>query len=285
MTHIYFLNEEQLDNWKFIVLDEAHVYRGASGIEMGLLLRRVTGISENRIQFILTSATLGRSDDLNSIKDISRFATELTGSNFENKDIVFAERIIPQIESIYDVKGYDYTYIYNNLEDINKVKTAVSKYSDFSSYNDINEILYELLLKDKNVEVLYKVIHNIESFDLLVKQLDHLKQDEIVSLVELIVKARKKGTNLFDLKYHLFARTLDGLFVTFAPIKRLKLTRHESIEDLKAFEIANCKHCGTTYIIGKIINDVLYQNKTIDIYENYDVEDVNFKLDFFCSKE
>lgn len=282
-SHI-FLNERQLNNWKFIVLDEAHVYRGASGIEMGLLLRRVTGIAENRIQFILTSATLGRSDDPQSIKDISRFATELTGSNFENKDIVFAERIIPQIESIYDVKGYDYTYIYNNLEDINKVKTAVSKYSDFSSYNDINEILYELLLKDKNVEVLYKTIHNIESFDLLVKQLDHLKQDEIVSLVELIVKARKEGINLFDLKYHLFARTLDGLFVTFSPIKRLKLTRHESIGDLKAFEIANCKHCGTTYIIGKIINDVLYQNKTIDIYENYDVEDVNFKLDFFVVK-
>ena len=46
---------------RFLVLDEAHIYRGATGIETSLLLRRLKArISDpTKVLHILTSATLG----------------------------------------------------------------------------------------------------------------------------------------------------------------------------------------------------------------------------------
>ena len=43
-----------------LFLDEAHTYNGALGIEIAMLLRRVTALAPKRPQFILTSATLGQ---------------------------------------------------------------------------------------------------------------------------------------------------------------------------------------------------------------------------------
>ena len=54
------ISAEGLKNLKFIVLDEAHIYRGALGIEIALLLRRLQGTANRIPQFVLTSATLGR---------------------------------------------------------------------------------------------------------------------------------------------------------------------------------------------------------------------------------
>lgn len=51
-------------HWRFLVLDEAHVYDGASGIELAFLLRRlkdrVVGSVRGHLRCIATSATLGR---------------------------------------------------------------------------------------------------------------------------------------------------------------------------------------------------------------------------------
>lgn len=47
------------------------------------------------------------------------------------------------------------------------------------------------------------------------------------------------------------------------------------IGELKAFEAGNCRYCNSPYIIGKIQRneadglEYLYQNKEVDIYENY----------------
>src|SRR5579859_5237925 len=51
-------------HWRFLVLDEAHIYDGASGIELAMLLRRlkdrVVGSERSRLRCIATSATLGK---------------------------------------------------------------------------------------------------------------------------------------------------------------------------------------------------------------------------------
>jgi len=50
---------------QFIVLDEAHTYSGAKGIEIALLMRRLREYligSKQQIQFVLTSATMGDED-------------------------------------------------------------------------------------------------------------------------------------------------------------------------------------------------------------------------------
>ena len=48
-----------LNNWHYVVLDEAHTYHGALGIELSMLMRRLTAMADKKPKFILTSATLG----------------------------------------------------------------------------------------------------------------------------------------------------------------------------------------------------------------------------------
>jgi hypothetical protein len=69
-------------NQLLLVLDEAHMYRGAKGAEVAFLLRRLRarlGIhdSPGKLRVVATSATLGT--DAEALRNISRFAADLTG--------------------------------------------------------------------------------------------------------------------------------------------------------------------------------------------------------------
>lgn len=68
------------ENELIIVLDEAHMYRGAGGAEVALLLRRLLSrldVPRERVRFILTSASLGSDDE--ATRAITRFGHDLTG--------------------------------------------------------------------------------------------------------------------------------------------------------------------------------------------------------------
>jgi hypothetical protein len=70
---------------RFIVLDEAHTYSGAQGIDVSLLMRRMgEAFPTRRLQFILTSATMGR--DKNAI---AKFGSTLTGGAYGEEDVLF----------------------------------------------------------------------------------------------------------------------------------------------------------------------------------------------------
>ncbi|MYD53272.1 MAG: DUF1998 domain-containing protein [Chloroflexi bacterium] len=71
-----------------LVVDEAHLYRGAAGAEVGLLIRRLTarlGISPERLQVIATSASFGNRADART------FAAQLTGKASSDFDVVEGE--------------------------------------------------------------------------------------------------------------------------------------------------------------------------------------------------
>ena len=68
-----------------LVIDEAHLYRGASGTEVALLIRRLTrrlGIGPERLQVICTSASLADADSA------VYFAAQLAGKTTDDFDIV-----------------------------------------------------------------------------------------------------------------------------------------------------------------------------------------------------
>ena len=63
-----------------LVLDEAHMYRGAGGAEVALLLRRLLSrldVPRARVRFILTSASLGSGAE--AARAITQFGRDLTG--------------------------------------------------------------------------------------------------------------------------------------------------------------------------------------------------------------
>jgi ATP-dependent helicase YprA (DUF1998 family) len=86
------------DNWKYIVLDEAHVYSGSLGSEISYLIARlkdrVVNGERGRISFIATSATLGGEND--TINDVVKYAEDLFGESFDKDCLVLSERVKTQ---------------------------------------------------------------------------------------------------------------------------------------------------------------------------------------------
>src|ERR1051326_3143414 len=68
---------------RYVILDEAHSYSGAQGIDVSLLMRRLReAFPECDQQFILTSATMGRDG-----REIADFARKLTGGRYSEDDV------------------------------------------------------------------------------------------------------------------------------------------------------------------------------------------------------
>ncbi len=276
---------ERLKNWKYIVLDEAHSYSGSLGIELSLLLRRLTSLALKKPQFILTSATLGKQGK--SENDIIKFARSLTSTEFDISDIIFSKCITLREQPKYRISGSDYTLIKNIGENFDDIKKIVLKYHS-SKADNTRELFYELLSHDENVHALSKLLEGgSKDFSFIYNKLQaYMTQEELIALIDIINAAEKDGIGLFDLKYHSFVRPLSGAYITYGKEPKLSLTKTNEIDGMKAFEVGNCRYCNSPYIIGKIQKkdddqmDYLLQNKEIDIYENYGNEEF-VRIDFF----
>ena len=201
--------------------------------------------------------------------------------------MLFSKRISLQGKPKYRIKGADYTAIKEATGEFDNISNIATKYCDSDSTN-VSELLYDLLLGDKNVHDLCSILSK-ECKDFLLVQnemQEHVSQGELTALIDLVNTAEKDGIGLFDLKYHSFVRPLSGAYITCGEVPRLSLTKANEIDGMKAFEIGNCRFCNSPYIIGKIQKNeqdqlnYLLQNKEVDIYENYGSEDF-VQIDYF----
>ena len=105
---------------KFIVLDEAHIYKGATGMETGLLMRRLRArISEpEAVQYILTSATLGGKDADGEIVD---FARKLCGVTFEAEGIIRSQEKQPKMVDEREIDPALFTELVNKRDSVGTV--------------------------------------------------------------------------------------------------------------------------------------------------------------------
>ena len=96
-------------HWQFIVLDEAHQYRGAKGMEMGMLIRRLKqrlrdGGRKGKDSFrcIATSATIVSDEGEEDKQAVADFAEELFGEPFSTDGIIFGthENETPQENNV-----------------------------------------------------------------------------------------------------------------------------------------------------------------------------------------
>lgn len=280
---------ERLKNWKYVVLDEAHSYHGSLGIEISLLMRRLTGFAPVKPRFILTSATLGEQGK--SENEIVNFARNLTSAAFDVQDIIFSKRIPLQAANLeYRIDGADYQCLKAYIQDRKKIEEIGEKYKKVVGEN-VRECLYELFVSDRNVYEIYNTLKDgSKSFYSIWSDLGmYVSEEELIVLIDLINIAEKNDMGLFDLKYHSFVRPLSGAYITFGKEPRISLTKTNSIDGFKAFEVGNCRFCNAPYIIGKIQHnmaeqlDYLFQNKEVDIYENYGNNE-SVKLDYFLLK-
>ena len=215
---------------RVVVLDEAHVYKGATGIEASMLVRRVeTKLTKegHSPQYVLTSATLG---DESSNPQIFAFGEKLCGHSFQS--IVRSTPIthtMPESTRILtpdDIRALQY---------------------------ETEERLFDVCNGSTQYHKLRAVVNQPLTLTEIAKATD-MQESEVVDFVAACVRAvNNQGVPLVRARYHLFIRALEGAYITLTPPYSISLTPETEIGGQKAFECAACTDCGRIAIIG--IND------------------------------
>ena len=250
-----FFSEAYSDKWKFIVLDEAHVYRGATGIEVAMLLRRLnTRLQRKNIQYILTSATLGGEDDNDAV---ASFAENLCNSRFTADDVIRARRVkLTPPAASKETPAFFYKEIAAMIEGDKDPSDILARIHDFdpSLPDDEMEALYQVIYRDPFYWRIRKALQSPKTLRDLVREME-IDEDELTAFVTVATRAVHDGGKLFDARYHMFLRAADSVYLTLAPCKRLFLEArkvyYESGREYKVFEAATCNNCHSIFLLGR----------------------------------
>ena len=262
-------------NFKFVVLDEAHVYAGATGIETAFLMGRLKGriSGEKKPQFILTSATLGDGSPVSN-KRVAEFAQRLTGYNFNVEDIVTAYRDNSQKSSV--INRYPIQLFADLANEEYFFDDILKKYNLQYTYSQEKEaeILYDII----STSHFYSKMRTKGSLIILndFAALLEISSQEAVKFISLCAKARKNGKPLIDIRYHYFLKALDGCYLALDYEDSLSLIRKDfypiaNEKSAKMFEIAVCEDCGEIAIVGKVVNDKLVRASILEERSFYQV--------------
>ena len=262
-------------NFKYVVLDEAHVYAGATGIETAFLMSRLKGRinGERPPQFILTSATLG-DDSVESNKEVISFAQKLTGCQFDLSDIVSATR--EKIKVADKIIDYPNQLYLDLADEQNCVQDVLANFGiNVDTDKNTDEILYDIL----STSVLYyrmRQMGNIIVLDEFLKKMQ-INKDVAVAFIALCAKAKKEAKPLVDIRYHYFLRALDGCYLALDYKDSLSLTRKDFYSKdfgnitQKMFEIAVCDDCGEYILVGAIKNGKLIRESSLEKREYFQI--------------
>lgn len=242
-------------NFKYIVLDEAHTYAGATGMETALLLRRLKARirTDSKVQFILTSATLGKKDEAET--DIICFAENLCQTHFSKEDIVFGTREekcftdpvnnapIELFESLCEADNEAYSEIYQMYG------------QSYDREKSQEENLYSLCENSRFYRKMRTDIFEPTSIKHFAEKLS-LTEKQVISFIHVCTLASHNGKALIDARYHFFIRALEGMYSSLAGEKKVFLDRKKTAMDngksVTVFERAVCPNCGDLGIVGKI---------------------------------
>lgn len=282
------------DTWKYIVLDEAHIYKGSTGIEVGMLLRRLkSSLPVKNVQYILTSATLGSKDQN---EKVASFATNLCDNKFVSDDVIRAARENPKIQSM-NLKKRD-------LLEYHELAGAILRENEYEIGKEISILLNKSITKDFQSAIYDYVVEDLNYWEIRKLLLDSPKTvyditkamgcltQELEDFVTVASYAYKNDTMLLDAKYHMFIKASDSAFITLGESRKLLLTRHNSIIDhgkqYAVFEFGVCKACHSIYLLGRVTetgyfvqnsrNDSLYKQEILYLGDEISDEDEEHTL-------
>lgn len=251
-------------SWRFLVVDEAHVYDGTQGAEIAMLLRRVRDrvAPDRQIQCIATSATVGGDSDPGAV---TRFATNLFGQPFEwraddrsRQDLVTAHRVKAPTDPLWGpLSSRDYLAIAESADPAGAVLAAAVE-RGFESDDAGSALLHE-----RTLSTLRDVLSSgPQSFGVVAARVfgdDPDREPALSALVDLASSLRcPDGTTPLSARYHLFLRATEGAFTCLSKHgPHVQLARHEQCPDCSApvFELGSCKRCGGVHLAGTIVPD------------------------------
>ena len=270
-------------NKLLFIIDEAHMYKGASGGEVALLIRRFfnkLNIDRSRIQFILTTASMPS----NAYGEIYQFYCDLTAANSsENLNFIVGEReeinttdiIEPdplllssfQIESLHRPTHEKLVAI----KDFAKLASLDYSLCNFDDEREVEEWLYNNLNHlGPLLRIMKKCRGNATSFSQLSKMafpkctLEIGEKATSVILAVAPLAKSKNGQILFPSRIHMFFRGLSGMYACSnpnctekhksnnLPIGKVYFGKHDDICKCggRIYELINDRACGALFYKG-----------------------------------
>lgn len=281
-----FFDGDNAKAWRHLVLDEAHVYDGAQGTEVAMLLRRVRDRIHNsetgRLQCFATSATMGRGRE--DYPDLIEFAERMFDEPFEwvdhkpnRQDIVEAtRRSLVLGDAAFKLPQEEFRSLqqaFRNGASASELAQQILKHAPSLDARDgeaPEAYLHRALGQEQTViSVQGQLSDGSRSIDDLARRAfgGDGSRNDLVKLVDLAVAARPHpdDASLLPARYHYWLRSLDGGYLCLHPkhpagADRLQMHRHRicpQCQDLgiqsHMVEIGVCRSCGSEYAIGTIV--------------------------------
>lgn len=270
--------EDNPDERFLLIIDEAHLYRGASGAEVALLLRRLRsrlGIDADRLQVICTSASFENPDYAR------QFAAQLSGKSETDYRAVQGQLDLREkagtgsFEDAEVLSGVPLSDYYEAQTDEAR-KTAVSGLLAYrgvamESEKTVGELLYQALESFKPMgllvnETMQRAQPVAELGTTLFPEAEARLADRAASaLIALGSAARRspEDAGLLPCRVHAFFRGLPGLWACLDPeCEAVDRERHPDAGPAgklyaqpqatcscgaRVFELYTCRHCGSAY--------------------------------------
>lgn len=272
------------DNELVLVLDEAHMYRGAGGAEVALLIRRLLArleVPRERVRFILTSASLGQGAEAEAaIAEFARSLTGLAADSPRSFAVVTGTREKrppggPSSErQTTALANFDYASFEQFAVRGDLARRAVADlglalgWPAPDSERDLADYLFEHLT---GLPVLERLIEHVSGKALAIGELQNVLFGQhprasaaLDTLMALAPFARRKSDDrvLLPTRLHMFFRGLPGLFACVDPacshsrakgagrvLGRLHTHQRRQCQcGARVFELLTHRECGTAYL-------------------------------------
>ncbi|MBL8622901.1 MAG: DEAD/DEAH box helicase [Myxococcales bacterium] len=268
-----------------LVLDEAHMYRGAKGAEVAFLIRRLRarlGIHDrpDKLRVIATSASLG--EGAAAVEAVRRFAADITGKPPESFEAITGTREVPTPASPAPKDVAD-ALASLDLDGINEAldapalreKLAPLLPESLATDASENEVLAALHAALKNKPWVNQLVKEAAGHAVALSELarrvfpGHLEaRRALEALLTVSTLARNKADEpgLVPTRVHGLFRGLHGLYACVNPrcggrqsepgeqaILGKLFTSPGAVCDAcgcRVFEIASCRDCGSPFLLA-----------------------------------
>lgn len=276
-------------NKLLFVIDEAHMYRGSSGGEVALLIRRLfhkLGITRERVQFILTTASMPNSSskDTNSVMEFAKGLTSADKDDSfcylsgEREKVVMRDSFDIDSKRICDFNTDAFEDEKTRLDtlnafwrDIPECPTPFEELDSFYDwmYNNLNSYrpFYTLIQKCRGSAVSLQELSS-EIFPGL--DLQSALHNVSVLLAIAPLARNKKGSVLFPARMHMLFRGIKGVYActnekcphshtdgkltlgeVFLTNDRLTCPHCNSV----VYELYNDRRCGALFYKGYVLEE------------------------------
>jgi ATP-dependent helicase YprA (DUF1998 family) len=292
--------------WRFLVLDEAHTYSGAQGIEVSYLIRRLKQRLKKQqgdMLCIATSATL--TDDVQIAAD---FASKIFGEVIEPHNIIIGKENPKHVPSVpadsIDPQKYlkeEFNDLLDSMRrsdcDLHDVAKKLSGWGivpysyrqPLETHHTVAEYLWDALAGNPHLTDLRQNQTNTSELDSVASRLfgenlyPHDRLRALYNIIELgnIARPDDKSAPMLSARYHLFMRPPQGVWVCVNPncqgheggeegwakLFSTKRERCDACESL-VYPLVICRDCGQTYI-KTVLSDRKYLAESVDKPNEY----------------